>query len=77
MLVFCTNLLLLVPLEVSWDDFDFFPKIRRDIRQKVGSAVYETPRNGDKSVNRGAQLLSITIAVKGMNLVSVTYLFKN
>ena len=30
--------------------FRFWPKIGVDIRQKVGSAVYDTPRNGDSVV---------------------------
>ena len=30
--------------------FHFLPKIYRDIEQKVGSAVYDTPRNGDSAV---------------------------
>ena len=30
--------------------FHFLPKIHRDIEQKVGSAVYDTPQNGDSAV---------------------------
>ena len=30
--------------------FRFFPKIRRNIRQKVGPAVYDTLRNGNSGM---------------------------
>ena len=41
----------MVPLEVgTLGRFLFFPKIRRDIRQKVGSAVHDTPWNGNSAV---------------------------
>ena len=42
--------LLLVLLEVPWDDFYFFRKIRGDIRHKVCSVVYDKLRNGDSAV---------------------------
>ena len=38
------------PIRGTFGRFRFFPKIRRDIRQKVGSGVYDTPRNGDWAV---------------------------
>ena len=34
------------PIRDTLGRFRFFLKIRGDIREKVGSAVYDTPRNG-------------------------------
>ena len=35
------------PFRGTLGRFQFFPKIRRDIQQKVSSAVHDTPQNGD------------------------------
>ena len=47
LLVYFIKKLPLVPLEGR---FCFLPKNHRDIGQKVGSAVYDTPRKGDSVV---------------------------
>ena len=38
------------PIRITLRRFRFFPNIRGDILQKVGSVVYHTPRNGDSTV---------------------------
>ena len=39
------------PIRGTMGQFCFSPKIHRDIRQKAGSALYDTPQNGDSEVN--------------------------
>jgi len=40
------------PIRGTLGRFQFLPKIHRDIGQKIGSAVYDTPQSGDLATQR-------------------------
>ena len=44
---FLHQLLLLVPFEVLWDDFNICRIFSGDIQRNISLAVYHTPRNDD------------------------------
>ena len=61
------------PLRGNLGQFHFLLKIHRDIEQKVGSAVYDTPRNGDSAVTTEWRLGGVSYTAE-WQLDSVRYI---
>ena len=72
LLVYFIKKLLLVRLQGR---FCFLPKNHRDIGQKVGSAVYDTPRNGDSALYHTPRNGDLAVYHTPRNDDSAVYIF--